>query len=325
MKMTQPIRIELPTPFALGSVNAYLFIEPEPALVDCGARSEASWQALLAGLAAHGLTAADLRRVIITHAHVDHYGLAGQIAETNHAQIWVSELGRPWLVAGDQMWQRRISYYQHDFLPKSGVPPAMIEMVVAYMRETAQTADTVPANRVHTFSLTDCLEIGGLSWRVIHTPGHASHQTCFYQPETRQFLSADMLLAKAPTPVVETPPNGQKRVPALPKFLESLDLAAALEIDQVYPGHGRPFDQHRVVIAKQRARILQRQEECFDWVAQGVDTAVALIEKMYAGRPMQIQFAGLWMLIGYLDLLIADGRVIEHEMDGVLHYSVTGN
>jgi len=323
--MTKPIRIELPTQFAVGSVNAYLFTEPEPALVDCGVRSEACWQALLAGLAAHGLTAADLRQVIITHAHVDHFGLAGRIAETGSAEIWVSELGRPWLVAGAEMWDKRIAYYRDDFLPKSGVPPAMIEMVIAYMRETSQTADTVPAHRVHTFSLTDNLEIGGLSWQIIHTPGHASHQTCFYQPETRQFLSADMLLAKTPTPVVETPPTGQKRVPALPQFLESLDWVAALEIDQVYPGHGSPFSQHRAVVAKQRARILQRKEECFGWVAQGVDTAVALIEKMYAGRPMQIQFAGLWMLIGYLDLLIGDGRVAEREIDGALHYFVTEN
>lgn len=322
--MMKPIRIELPTPFAVGAANAYLFLEPEPVLVDCGVRSDESWAALKAGLAEHGLQAADLRRVIITHAHVDHYGLAGRITQAGDAAVWIAEPGRPWLVDGERMWSRRIRYYEKIFLPQCGVPDPLAEMVLNYMRQNAKTADPVPAERVHTFGLADSLEMGGLTWQVIHAPGHASHQTCFFQPETRQFISADMLLPIAPTPVVETPPDGRTRIPSLPRFLESLDICEALDIEQVYPGHGRPFTHHRTVIANQRRRILQRKEECFGLVAQGVDTAVALIEKMYADRPMQIQFAGLWMLIGYLDLLIADGRVAAKEIEGVMHYQARG-
>jgi len=316
----KPNRIELPTPFAVGAANAYLFLSPEPVLVDCGIRSDESWAALQTGLAAEGLRVADLRRVIITHAHVDHYGLAGRITQESDAAVWIAEPGRPWLVDGERMWARRLGYYEETFLPQCGIPAPLTEMVMAYMRQNAQTADPVPADRVHTFGLTDSLEMGGLTWQVIYTPGHASHQTCFYQPQTRQFLSADMLLAIAPTPVVEALPDGRTRIPALPRFLESLAKCQALDIEQVYPGHGRPFTRHRTVIEKQRTRILQRKEECYRWLVQGVDTAVVLLEKMYAGRPMQIQFAGLWMLIGYLDLLIGDGRVTAKTIDGILHY-----
>ena len=53
---------------------------------------------------------------------------------------------------------------------------------------------------------------------------------------------------------------------------------------------------------------------------QGVDTAAALIKKMYAGRPIQIQFAGMWMLIGYLDLLVDDGAISVHHDDKLLRY-----
>ncbi len=153
------------------------------------------------------------------------------------------------------------------------------------------------------------LQLGGHAWQVLHTPGHATSQTCFYQPDTRQLISADMLLAIAPTPVVEQPLDGSTyRTPSLPDFLASLDLLEALEIDDVYPGHGRPFGEHRQVIARQRERIAQRTAECLVLVQAGHDTIPDLVEAMYNHHPPGSRLVGLWMLVGYLDLLIAQGR-----------------
>ena len=77
--MITPIQIELPTPYSLGSissVNAWLFTEPEPTLIDCGLKTEESRLALEAGLAQQGLQLEDIQHIIITHAHEDHSGLA---------------------------------------------------------------------------------------------------------------------------------------------------------------------------------------------------------------------------------------------------------
>jgi glyoxylase-like metal-dependent hydrolase (beta-lactamase superfamily II) len=168
--------------------------------------------------------------------------------------------------------------------------------------------------------LNETLSMGGARWQIIHTPGHASHQTCFYQPESRQFLSADMLLAKAPTPIVERPESGLQRQPSLPRFLESLDLVEGLDIDVSYPGHGRPFGQHRQLIQRQRDRIRRRTAHCLELIHAGFFTPAQLVAEMYAHLPVHFRFAGLWMLIGYLDLLQADGQIIEQEVDGVWHY-----
>ncbi|MFQ5400472.1 MAG: MBL fold metallo-hydrolase [Anaerolineae bacterium] len=318
--ISSPVRLELPTDFAVGSVNAYLFTGPEPVLVDCGVRSEAGWAAIQAGLADCGVAVSDLARVVITHAHVDHYGLAAKIAAHSDAEIWVSELGVPWLVDSDAMWEKRIGYYQDEFLPHIGLPSAVIETTVQFMWFASRTADSVLPGRIVTFPLDATLEMGGLPWQVIYTPGHASHQTCFYQPDTRQFLSADMLLVKAPTPVVERPTSDTKRTPGLPQFLDSLSLVESLSIDDVYPGHGKPFRDHLAVIKQQRARILRRKLECLAWVQKGVDTIGALVQKMYGGQPDVLHVAGLWMLVGYLDLLLADGLIRERSVDGNAHF-----
>jgi glyoxylase-like metal-dependent hydrolase (beta-lactamase superfamily II) len=194
-------------------------------------------------------------------------------------------------------------------------------MTLAGMETLASLADPIPADRLVSFRMDGLLQMGGLTWRVLHTPGHASMQTVFYQPETRQLLSSDMLLAVTPTPVIEQPPSREsRRAPGLPLFLRSLDQLEALDVDTVYPGHGRPFVGHRRVIRRQRARILERKAECLGYVRSGLSTVAELLDAMYAHQPIQGRVAGLWMLIGYLDLLLGEGAIIQEEKDNIWRY-----
>jgi len=319
-----PIRIELPTDFAVGTVNAYLFTEPEPVLVDTGVKSPESWRALQAGLSEQGLAVSDLKRVIITHPHVDHFGQASKISEESDASVWVSELGQTWLQEFPTMWQRRIAYYRDSFMDFVGFSRETVATILGYMGEVVNVCEPVPTPRVRSFGLAETLQMGGASWQVVHAPGHASHQTCFYQRESKQFISADMLLAKAPTPIVERPLSGSRRVPSLPRFMESLSLVESLDIDVVYPGHGLPFGDHRRLIQQQRERITSRKQECLHLLADGCETVAQLVDKMYAHLPIQFRFAGLWMAVGYLDLLKAEGRIEEVVTDGVWHYHLVG-
>lgn len=318
-----PIRIELPTPFAVGSVNAYLFTGPEPVLVDCGVDTDESWQALTAALQAHGLTVSNLDRVVITHPHTDHFGAAHRIVAESDAQVWIADIGAAWLLDPSQKFQARIDYYRDVFLPQVGATKEMVLGAVRYLTAIRDSVTPLPASRLCTFRVGDTIPLGGRGWQVLHMPGHTRTQTCFYQPGTQGFLSADMLLPVTPTPIVEVPPTGQKRQPALPVYLDSLAKVEALEIGKVYPGHGEPFHRHRDVIKKQRARIEQRKEECYRLIENGVDTAVALTNVMYQSYPSELRSAGLWMLVGYLDLLLAEKRVTAVDRRPV-RYQVVG-
>lgn len=319
--MHPPIRLELPTGFNFGSVNAYLFPEPEPVLVDTGLKSRASWQALQAGLAHHQLTVADLSRVIITHPHIDHCGQAGRITAESQARIWISGTGKPWLLDYEGSLAERAAYYREEFLPPLALPPVANHWLLTYMVKMAEMVDSVPAERLHTFQPGETLSMGGLDWQILHAPGHARTQTCFYQAGTGQFLSADMLLARAPAPVLEKPAGDeQDRTPALAQFLDSLRMVEALEIDRVYPGHGEPFGDHRAVIRRQRTRLEQRKQECLSLIREGERTVAALLDRMYGSQPPGVHLTGLWMLAGYLKLLEAEGQVTKQLVEGVWHY-----
>ncbi|MFN2124968.1 MAG: MBL fold metallo-hydrolase [Candidatus Promineifilaceae bacterium] len=317
----EPFRLELPTGLQVGSVNAYLFTDPEPVLVDTGLKSDEAWLALENGLAQHGLTVSDLSRVIITHAHVDHYGQAGAITANSAADVWISQLGVPWLAEESHYSDQRHIYYRDFFLPSIGLAPETIKMAQAGFEAMNDQTYPILSSRIHPFGLTDRLQLGGCDWQVLHTPGHASMQTCFYDPQNHLLLSADMLLATTPTPVVESPPDGSwDRVPALPLFLQSLDKLEALEVETVFPGHGRPFGNHRALIQRQRERIHFRKDECLNWIKAGYHTPVELLDKMYSHQPAAFRFTGLWMLVGYLDLLDIEGSIRRDTNEGVWHF-----
>lgn len=320
----KPFRIELSTDFTAGPANAYLFTEPEPVLIDTGVKNPESWLELEKGLAERRLKVADLAKVVITHPHVDHFGQAAGIAAQSNAEIWVSEVAKPWVVDFQGMWVKRIAYYRDAFLEGIGFPAETAEMILTFMENVMSSCDSVPESHLSYFKIDGTIEMGGMAWQVVYAPGHTHYQTCFFQPESRQFISADMLLSRTPTPIVERPESGVQRVPALPRFLDSLDRIEAMDIEWVYPGHGEPFSGHRALIQHQRQRIHKRKEECLAHIERGVCRPTDLLNTMYAHIPLHQRFVGLWMLVGYLDLLKAEGRITETTVDGVWHYHKEG-
>lgn len=316
----EPIRLVLPTDFAMNTVNAYLFLEPEPILVDCGEKSDKVWKALTSELAQHGLSISDLKKVIITHAHVDHIGMSGRIAKETKAEIWVSELVYPWALDMQTQWNNRSSFI-NEVWKKGGSPKEITDRILQGMNVMPHFWESVPAERIKTFKIGDSLQMGGAAWEVIHAPGHAITQTCFYQPDYEWFISADMLMYITPVAVIERALEGTERVRGLPMMLESYQKIANLSIDKVFPGHGEVFTEPHTLIAQQVGRIHQRKEECLAWVKEGHHDLFTISEKLYKDTTPVFQFAAFAMTLGYLDLLISEGTVLEGEnSDGTWNF-----
>ncbi|HAS45800.1 MAG TPA: hypothetical protein DCS93_35290 [Microscillaceae bacterium] len=321
--MNTPIRIELPTIFGMKTVNAYLFLEPTPTLVDCGEQTDKSWEVLQAALAEHQLQIQDLARVIITHAHVDHIGMAGKIAsESPHTEIWVSEYAYNWAVNPQEMNNIRQQVMQEymQLFPQFVNSPFQ-QMMVQLYKKASSTWGEIPKDRIRKFTLEEKLHLGNLDWEIIYAPGHCNHQTCFYQPDTRQLISADMLLSITPSPVIDVtlkPPY--KREKSLHQMIESFHKFAAMDIDQVYPGHYEPFQNHREIIQKQLDRINMRKKQCLELIKTGVDDFFVLLTELY-GKSFPIP--AIPMLVGYLDLLAEERLITTNKTKQGLKYYVT--
>lgn len=319
--MTEPIRIELPTMYGMNSVNAYLFISPEPILVDCGEKSKASWEALQAALSIHQLTVKDIKKVIITHAHVDHIGMANQIVEESGAEVWVNEYCYDWAVNTEKMWDRRTAMMQKYLL--GNMPPGekgenFVKMMTSFLGTIKNAWEPLPANKVTTFPMDGILNIGGADWQVIYAPGHTNMQTCFYQKERKWLIAADMLLRITPTPVIEfSLTDVNKRENGLSVMLQSYEKILKLDIETVFPGHYEPFGDHRKLIQSQLRRIHMRKDATFDLIADGKHRFYELFDVLYANR---MSMPAMSMLRGYLDLLIDENRIEERIEDGYTMY-----
>src|SRR3954447_8692244 len=131
------IPISLPTPFYIGAVNVYLVKEDPITIIDTGPKTREAIDALRAGLRQHGLTTGDVRRIVLTHAHEDHCGLARSLRdEAKNAEVFVHgwETGHR---------HSRLEYEEHRMLlVRAGVPDAEIERMrglYEYMRRYADS------------------------------------------------------------------------------------------------------------------------------------------------------------------------------------------
>src|SRR3954453_21428548 len=90
-------RIVIGTPWPVGPVNVYVLDDDPLTLIDTGQRSDAALAALEAGLAALGRRVEDLERIVVTHQHIDHCGLAGLLVERSGAELCALGSVAPWL------------------------------------------------------------------------------------------------------------------------------------------------------------------------------------------------------------------------------------
>ena len=118
--------LSLPTPFPVGPVNVYL-AEGEPlTLIDTGPKDVLTRAALEAGLAEHGCRVEDLRRVILTHHHVDHIGLTAEIVARSGAEVLTHPYNLPWLADYPAERERHRPFFQQIW-DEGGVPDEIVK------------------------------------------------------------------------------------------------------------------------------------------------------------------------------------------------------
>lgn len=320
----QPIRIELPTVFEMGTVNSYLFIDPVPTLIDCGEKSDASWKALIESLSAEGLKITDIERVIITHAHVDHMGMAARVADASGAKVWVSELVEDWAINLSTMQQARWKIITELLTEITNQKDSPLHQGFAkFFNNYTEYWDPIPAESVEVFKLGSSLSLGTTEWEVIHAPGHCINQTCFYDHESKDLIAADMLLKIASTPVVDAQiDDPSKRTVGLAEMIVTMNKFNSLELSTVYPGHYQPIIDGNEILQRQLTRIDQRIEQTKGLISEGPKNFFEILDHMYRGR---VSGPAIPMMIGYLDVLIANGMIKTRQSKDGLMYMYNAN
>jgi glyoxylase-like metal-dependent hydrolase (beta-lactamase superfamily II) len=253
--------IALPLPLeGLTSVNCYVLRgDAETVLVDPGWSSAETEHALLDGLDALGLTPADIGRTLTTHHHWDHYtqGLTWQ--RTHDIPVHLGRGDAPSIHA----W--------HDL---EGAFPRQVGLLrAAGARTLSEEVAALPVE-VHEqgmdFDLPaawlddgDVVDLGGLTVRVLATPGHTRGHLCFEVVEDGLLLTGDHVLPRI------TPSIAYEREPSpdsLTSYLGSLRLVADLPDHRMLPAHGVIGDSADGSAAQRAKELIVHHDERLDVV-----------------------------------------------------------
>jgi glyoxylase-like metal-dependent hydrolase (beta-lactamase superfamily II) len=294
-------RIELPTPFPVGPVNAYL-LEGEPlTLIDAGPKTPEAQAALEAGLARHGVGVGDIRRLILTHGHVDHFGGALWVRERSNAQLFAHPADGPKL-AGER-WV--IDHLRRHFT-LAGLPETFLDVFTDRMREMRRLFD--PVTEFQPLQDGDTLTVGEDRIRILHCPGHSIGHLCLFHLDG-VLVAGDLLLADvSPNPIVEFTPEG-RRIATLPQYLHSLRRVLLLNCEVAYPGHGGALANPGARIRELVSHHEQRKEEIYRELARGPRTLAGLAQALYQRLDEVNLMLALSEVLGHLDLLAEEKRV----------------
>ena len=307
------VPISVPTPFYVGPVNVYLIKEEPLTLIDTGPKTKEALEALREGLRRERVRPADIRRVVLTHAHEDHCGLAKQLRdEAKDAEV---------LVHGWETGHRagRLEYAEHrDLLVRAGVPEDEIAAMRRMYEGVRAYADALEDHE-HA-ELTDDAEIeferGSL--RVVHTPGHTPGSCSFLREADRTVIAGDCVLKRiTPNPVLSPDPvDPTRRFRSLAEYLVSLARLRSLSPTLVHGGHGEPVTDYEELFNRYLRAINDRQAEVIRLVPKAGATAWDVACELFPGAGDVHRFLATSEAVAHLDLAHSEGKLAVELSNG---------
>ncbi|GAA2862196.1 MBL fold metallo-hydrolase [Pseudonocardia halophobica] len=319
-------RIPLPLPLSgLRAVNVYVLDDPEgPTLVDSGWAGGTGRETLTTRLRELGLAPADISRIVVTHAHHDHYTQALALRLDHPVQVLLGRGEAPSVAA--MRSRGEVAAPQEGLLRRAGARELAVAMGMHQKAEDA--ADDAPWGEPDRW-LDDgeIVRAGGRDLEVRATPGHTRGHIVLRDAALGALFSGDHVLPHI------TPSIGYERAPEpapLRSYLDSLRLVRDLPDTLQLPAHGPVTPSVHTRVDELLEHHAQRLAAALDQVRAGADTAYGVASKLPWTRrqkridELETEHAALAVLeiAAHLDVLVTAGHLVADETDGVRRYAL---
>jgi glyoxylase-like metal-dependent hydrolase (beta-lactamase superfamily II) len=316
-------RLAIPTPFMVGRVNAYLIEDTPLTLVDSGPNSAKALDELEQALAARGHRIEDIELLVITHQHIDHFGLASILARRSSAEVAALTGLAPFLAGYGEQADLEDRFAERLML-RHGIPPEIVTALRAVSAGFRAWGSAVEVTRPLTDGST--LQLRDRTLRVLHRPGHSPSDTVFLDEQRSILLAADHLIAHiSSNPLLARPLDADEeytepRPQALITYMASLERTRAMDLALVLPGHGRPISDHAALIDERFRLHARRAQKIARLIAVQPRTAHEIAQELWGNVAVTQAFLTLSEVLGHVDLLLRDGAVVEEEQLGVVRF-----
>lgn len=317
--------VSMPLSFELSGINLWLLDDgPGYTLVDTGISSDDArhtWNRLIE----RRLGDRPITRMLATHMHADHMGLAGWLGRRFGCRLWMTQLeylyGR--MLASDT--GRAAPDEAIDFYRRAGWDEQALDTYRSRFGNFGRMVEQMP-DSYRRIRDGERLRIGDQDWEVVVGSGHSPEHACFYNARQKLLISGDQVLPRISSNlgVYPTEPDADP----LSQWLDSLAmLRSRIPADVlVLPAHGEPFFGLHARLA-QLERSLQR---ALERLRQGLSTPKRVIDvfEMLFSRPIPLTNASLLSLatgesVAHLNHLLHLGEaVVRTDADGVDWYGL---
>jgi glyoxylase-like metal-dependent hydrolase (beta-lactamase superfamily II) len=316
----QRIPVPVPFPEAGGPANVYV-IEEEGggvALFDAGIGTKEGRDALHAGFAGAGLSLGDIRRIFVSHGHLDHYGYARAAQEASGAKVYVHERDHD-KVTGRDRTRARLDLYA-AYLTRLGAPLDLLEHVKVHWQDAHRMAR--PIEQVEKLEPGARLRFKRFSVEVLHLPGHTPGLVCLWDEEHKLLFSDDHLLERvSPNPLLDLEDHDRPVHKALVEYVRSARRVRELPVELVAPGHAEPFSGHVELIDRLLGFYQKRQARLLELLrSQGPRTPAELSPQIFPRAREHQLYLTLSEVMGNLEVLEEQGRVVRAETSGLLRF-----
>lgn len=296
-------KLTIPTPFPVGPINIYLVIDDPLTLIDTGPKTPEALAALREQLRALGFKLADIQRVVLTHTHEDHCGLAGTVQQESGARVYVHE----WEF--HNISEHRTTRVNRELLRRTGVPEAELEQMAARYELIHHFADAVPDVVAYRDEQEFSFASGAL--RVVHTPGHTPGSCCLLRESNRLLLAGDTILKNiTPNPVLNADPlMPERRFASLGEYLVSLARIRTLAPTLIRTSHGGDVTDYEEYFHGLVRHTQQRQTKVISLVPAAGTTAWEMSKLLFPHVKDINRFLAVSETVAHLDFAVAEGRL----------------
>ena len=305
--------IRMALPFALNHINLWLLRDeldgvPGWSVVDCCISHEAAraqWEQIFA----QELDGLPILRVIVTHMHPDHVGLAHWLCERWQAPLWISATDYCMARIGTQGPTGFGGESAAAFFALHGLNDS--ESMAQVAARSTYFPSLVPAmpSRYRRMQDGDSLTIGGQRWQCISGYGHAPEHISLYCTELGLLIGGDMMLPRISTNVSVY--DQEPEANPLRQFLDSIDRFRPLDVATLtLPSHGKPFTGLHRRIQQLHEHHAERLNEVLAACAERPCSAADVLPVLFK-RALDLHQTTFAMgeSIAHLHLLWHDGRL----------------
>lgn len=298
--------ISIPVQLPIKKTNCIIIFEEPLTVIDPGVKSPSTFFFIREALGRRGRTIRDIKRILITHGHIDHFGAAPALRESSGAPIYIH---RHDFLKSAQIHRKDDEYTlaYKEMLLLHGCPEAGLKGIDQFWDYIQDMYDPLTEP---VFYEKETIDFETFQMEVIETPGHTQGSVCFYHRENQFLISGDTLIdGITPNPVIEFLETGD-RFNSQAHFRESVDRLSNYKIRRIVAGHGGDILDFSALYKRYRQEWKKREENLIRILKKRrVLNAYEALEEIFGQLQDFNIFLGMSEVIGYLDYLASKNRI----------------